>query len=494
MCLMSTYSFAQLPAGSIAPNFTATDIDGNTHTLYDLLDEGKSVVLDVSATWCGPCWSYHNNGTLETLYEQYGPDGTDEMFMFMIEGDGTTGQADLEGSTTATQGNWIEGTPYPIIDDATIADAYSIAYFPTVYHVCPNRQLTEPTNSASTSQLHALHGQCIAVGGTDNAAIVGYDGEQDVVFCGELAFTPKISLQNVAENMLEAAYITLSMNGTVMSEINWTGSLSQFDIETVIFDEVTITDNTAFEINVVSVNSNVDSDPQGNSFATNFTKSELTQDNNVLNISITTDTYGCETKWEVINNETGELLATGGNPNAVAGAGQYGSGCPDGVGYAANTTFEEQVVLPDNGCYNFNIIDDYGDGICCQYGNGSYTVSDANSQVLFTGAEFTVLDGGAFNVEGFVDVQDVQGLNSLDLYPNPAVDYMMIDFNLADASNLQINVHNTLGQVVTSIATTEYATGTNQVKINTADYSNGTYFVTINGKNGAHTSKFTVNK
>ena len=36
---------AQLPSGSVAPNFTVTDIDGNSWTLYDILDQGKTVLL-----------------------------------------------------------------------------------------------------------------------------------------------------------------------------------------------------------------------------------------------------------------------------------------------------------------------------------------------------------------------------------------------------------------------------------------------------------------
>ena len=41
----STLSLAQLPDGSIAPDFTATDIQGVEHNLYDLLDDGKKVIL-----------------------------------------------------------------------------------------------------------------------------------------------------------------------------------------------------------------------------------------------------------------------------------------------------------------------------------------------------------------------------------------------------------------------------------------------------------------
>ena len=47
---ISTTALAQLPDGSIAPDFTATDINGNEWNLYDLLDEGNTVILDFSAT------------------------------------------------------------------------------------------------------------------------------------------------------------------------------------------------------------------------------------------------------------------------------------------------------------------------------------------------------------------------------------------------------------------------------------------------------------
>ncbi|MBI1838545.1 MAG: T9SS type A sorting domain-containing protein [Flavobacteriia bacterium] len=171
MALLCAFSYgnvkAQLPNGSIAPDFTATDINGVSHNLYSLLNAGKTVVIDISATWCGPCWAYHQSGALENLYNQYGPSGTNEMYVFLVEGDGSTTLADLNGTGTNTQGNWVAGTPYPILDNADIANLYQVAYFPTVYVICPNRTLTLH-DQETTAQLYAAKQACPPLTATAN--------------------------------------------------------------------------------------------------------------------------------------------------------------------------------------------------------------------------------------------------------------------------------------------------------------------------------------
>ncbi len=43
----------------------------------------------------------------------------------------------------------------------------------------------------------------------------------------------------------------------------------------------------------------------------------------------------------------------------------------------------------DHGCYTFTIFDSYGDGICCTYGNGHYTVTNlTTSEVYGSGGDF----------------------------------------------------------------------------------------------------------
>lgn len=131
-----------LPNGATAPDFTLTDLDGVTHNLYDYLDQGYTVMIDFSATWCGPCWNYHNTHILADLWNQHGPPGANDVMVFFIEGDPSTPVSSLYGGS-GSQGNWVAGTPYPIMDDGngSVAAAYNITFFPTLYAVCPDRKI-----------------------------------------------------------------------------------------------------------------------------------------------------------------------------------------------------------------------------------------------------------------------------------------------------------------------------------------------------------------
>lgn len=81
-----------------------------------------------------------------------------------------------------------------------------------------------------------------------------------------------------------------------------------------------------------------------------------------ISISLATDAYGSETTWSVVDLATNTTLASGGPYSNLSSAGTTNQNIPD-------------IDVDGTGCYVFTINDSYGDGICCNYGNGSYSVS-----------------------------------------------------------------------------------------------------------------------
>ncbi len=166
LCILSLSSFCQLEDGTIAPDFTLTDWYGETHNLYSYLDENKTVFLEVFATHCPGCWAYHQTERLKNMYLEYGPEGTDEVMVLALEHDeynGVNGWTGI-GDPWTTQGNWLEGTPYPQFNvewpDRGVFDDYNVTFYPVVYKICPNRELERVSTNWNEETLYELVQAC----------------------------------------------------------------------------------------------------------------------------------------------------------------------------------------------------------------------------------------------------------------------------------------------------------------------------------------------
>lgn len=157
LLLASGWCYAQLPDGTVAPDFTLTDYDGEEHHLYGYLDADKTVILKVFAAHCPACWNYHQTDRLKNLYNDYGPGGTDEIMVLALEHDQWNNHNAFigDGPPWVTQGNWLEGTPFPIFDvenpDRGVFDDYEISGYPIIFKICPDR-LTERIYTRETEE------------------------------------------------------------------------------------------------------------------------------------------------------------------------------------------------------------------------------------------------------------------------------------------------------------------------------------------------------
>lgn len=162
-------AFAQF---GTAPDFSVTDIDGNTHNLYaDILDQGLIAVVDVSATWCGPCWSLHQSHALEDLHQAYGPNGTNQLRVIFYEGDASTGLDAIMGTGGNTIGDWTNGSTYPIVNESPLSldlNIWAPLGFPTVNVIRPS----DYEIVLDTYNIYSGEGQVDAINGADIDGIV----------------------------------------------------------------------------------------------------------------------------------------------------------------------------------------------------------------------------------------------------------------------------------------------------------------------------------
>ena len=348
--------YAQMADGSTGPDFTLPDINGNSISLYsDFLDQGIPVIMDISATWCGPCWSFHAGHALKDIYMTYGMGGSQEIGVLFVEGDGSTGMAELQGSGN-TLGDWVTGTPYPILDQASISSLYDIGYYPTIYGVCPDRTVYEIGSGSAGNLMQQLIQKCSSVTGftgvTDNA---GIGAESKKTCAGEMVI-PTASVNNYGLNTITSftAELFEAGNPTAIDVNNWTGNLAATGNVAIQFNPLTISNTTNYEVVVSSPNGNVDNYPTLNQANFNIDVANTTTESTAI-FKLTLDNYGSETTWN-IKDGNGAMLAAGG---------PY-------TDQTAGTEYTETISLSNDGCYQVTINDSYGDGLLSPGGCSSW--------------------------------------------------------------------------------------------------------------------------
>ncbi|MEN9997044.1 MAG: hypothetical protein RI922_34 [Bacteroidota bacterium] len=224
LVLTASCSFGQI--GAVAPDFTSTDINGNSHTLYSYLNAGKLVLVDVSATWCGPCWNFHNAHYLEDLYTEFGPAGTNDIVVLFYEGDAATTLADLNGTGSNTQGDWVTGTPYPIINDSPLhlsTSIYAPLGFPTINVICPSDKKIKADlwDSQASTQAQSLQNmRTLVLGYINSCTALGLEEAVELVSELTVAPNPTTNATTVTMNASNNETVTIRLYDVAGKEIS----------------------------------------------------------------------------------------------------------------------------------------------------------------------------------------------------------------------------------------------------------------------------------
>lgn len=530
---------AQLPDGSIAPDFTVSayqpwlsaagmNSDG-TYKLYDYLDAGYTVFLDVSATWCGPCWNHHLTGALDDLYINHGPAGqlgvssttTDNVMVIWLDGDGTTADATMLDGNGAI-GNWIEPNatlgqiPFPMANPISatanqINNGYDIAYYPTIYKICPNRVVTE-VGQLTATEFYATIGTCPPPASEPaDVTMMSYDA--DTYICTGSSHTPEVTIQNNGTANLTNATVTITQGGNTVSTGTYTGNLATYGIATITCTPIT---NPASGAMVATVTTNGDvllSNGVVNTSLTVYTAAlaPLTQNFTATNfpyaeykVSSATNknwAYSSGTmKYDCYNYSDGSKgdlsiepvnLSSLTNPSLtfdVAYRG-YTAATPENdklevyvstnCGATWTSVYNKQGATLSTGATQTGA---FTPASTSDWRNETVSLASVSGQsevfIKYVGTSNygnnMYIDNINISNAASLSESEIAGLN---VYPNPATDAVNVSFEAAN-TDYSISLMDLQGRVITSQELTN-ATGTQLISFATTSVAKGSYIVSI---------------
>jgi len=191
---------------------------------------------------------------------------------------------------------------------------------------------------------------------------------------------------------------------------------------------------------------------------------------NPITVTVDLDDYPQETSWSILNDLTGL---------AVANGGPY-------QGHEDQTT-ETSTFCLDQGCFTFTISDSYGDGICCDNGNGSYTVTNPDLGTIASGGTFGTSESTGFCVSLTVGAPPLPPPALLDVRPMDGAGLFALSLEGSRNGGHIITLRDALGREVLSRAVASPVL--QREPLDLRDLSGGAYTVTVRSADAQWTAR-----
>jgi hypothetical protein len=212
-----------------------------------------------------------------------------------------------------------------------------------------------------------------------------------------------------------------------------------------------------------------------------------------ITINLTTDQYGTETTWTL---------------TSITGTPSFGSGGPYGPNLGAvGTTVQtiNPVCVANGTAVRFTINDAYGDGLCCTYGNGSYSVVMNGNTVASGGSfgasestVFVVPPANNFDFAGLsVDMPNLVAAGSNNVsgtvinIGGTAINSLTLNYSINNGAAVSQNV---TGLNIAPLAEYSFTHGTPWVSSASGTYTVKVWVSGINGNNDQNTTNDNAQK
>ncbi len=294
-------------------------------------------------------------------------------------------------------------------------------------------------------------------------------GNLNLVDCAT-TFTPTVVVTNNGNTTLTSAVISYAIDENTAATQSWSGFLFQGQSDTVTLPAMNVSGGShTLVVELLSPNGSTDENTVDNTVVSSVFS--VFFDTATVNLTLLTDGYGGETSWEF--KDSNDTILYSGETNV----------------YGNETTYNHTFDVPTGGCYSFTIYDSEGDGICCSWGSGSYTLTDSNSNVIATGGEFGAQESVSITTVNTLGTENYLLDRKITLYPNPATNVLNIKVGASNSLPDTFKVYNMLGQIVLQQSIGELS----DLAVNTSSLSKGMYFIKIATDNASISLPFIKN-
>src|SRR5690606_18434006 len=253
-------------------------------------------------------------------------------------------------------------------------------------------------------------------------------------------------------NLISSIDFEYSVNGGDSNTFTWNGSLEPLKVAQIQLPESI--PFTLMNSNVLNVSVSSDENLDDNSFELTFEKTSI-EVSNLLTLNINTDQWGYETSWNIKNSE-GQIIQSG-------------------QGYGNNNTYTININIPENGCYQFNLIDAYGDRA------GPVSLVDNKGSQVFSSPSGNYGLGATiyFMVDSALETSEFELSNNVKLYPNPSTGVFFLENHQPNTSLL----------VIDGLGKTVYSQNNVGQTVDLSNLAKGIYFAKITNENNITTTQ-----
>jgi hypothetical protein len=350
-----------------------------------------------------------------------------------------------------------------------------------------------PTGSNSTNQLKfwldPSNSGAAFIDGFDpnNTTVVALDAALSAAqltaqaICGA-NYLPTVSLMNVGTTVLTSAQINYQLDNGTAQQYNWTGSLNQWQAQTISLPIIQFAaGNHTFSATVSNPNQALDENATNNQSVANIVVTAVPETIDLLKVTLLTDDYADETYVELLNS-AGAVVWFEGNEIVAGNFGTSNFPAPTDptTPLQNNTTYNYDIPLTAFECYTFVIYDYYGDGMgASQWGgtDGALSLADNNSIDIFALPAADFGDSAAAVVRHIDDVSIDEASFNLSIAPNPATTELYI--NWYNNAQMHIQLFDVCGKQLLSLQQEASA-----IQLDIQGVCAGTYLLQLTNANG----------